>query len=193
MDDIDKLARMEREDDDLEAYWADVRPQKLVEVVRTRGSDLDGMMQLAAEQTIFDLTHDIRKKHDQKPITAEILADIVATGVRTFMVKWREALTNQNLTGLIEIVLEGQQLTAEEMQGFVRALPKSILERIASSAVGSATGTHALMSLEFIRRESGLNYHLGTTGARIWAEFSHPRTKETVRFFLDETFRLPTD
>lgn len=190
---LDELARMEPEDDDLEDYWRDLRPKQLVEVVRTKGSDLDGMLTTAAEKTIFDLAQAVNKKYDQKPVTGEMLADIVGTGIRIFMQKWRDALTNQNLTGLIEIVLEGQHLTPEEMLGFVQALPISILQRIADSAVGSGTGTHGLMSLEFIRRQGGIAYHLGVTNGRIWAEFAHPRTKETVQFFLDETFRLPNE
>lgn len=180
-------------EDDLENYWDDLKPQKLVQVVSTRGSDLEGMLALAAEQTSFDLANMVKKKYVGLEMSPALLADIVSSGVQLFMRKWREALTHQNLTGLIEIVLEGQNLSVDEIRGFVQALPVSILQRIAQSAADSASGTHGLMSLEYLRRTAGVTYILGTQGARIWAEFSHPRTKETVRFFLDEAFSLPND
>ncbi len=189
---LDKIAQMDRhESEELEECWADIRPPRAIEVVSTRGGEIDGLLTVAAEQTIFELTKHIRKKHDHALATNEVLADIVGSGIRIFMLKWREALRSQNLSGLIEIVLEGQQLTVDEMRGFVQSLPTSILQRIASSVTGSATGTHALMSLEYLRRQGDVAYQLGTTGTRIWAEFSHPRTKETVHFYLDETFKLP--
>lgn len=180
-------------DEDLEDYWADLKPPQTVKIVGTRGSDIDGLMDLVAEKTIFDLTQNIRTKYQDRETTPEILAEIVSHGVRVFMKSWREALRHQNLTGLIELVLEGQGLNAEEIQSFVRALPMSLLKRIAQSAVGTGSGTHALMSLEVIRREHGVQYRVGSTGSRVWAEFEHPPSGHTVQFFLDEAFSIPND
>jgi len=178
--------------DDLEECWKELERQPLVEVIRTRGSDIDNMMEVAAEKAIFDLKKYILERHEHKDVAdVGVLSDIVTTGVKMFLKKWQGELRTQNLAGLIEIVLEGQSLSPDELQGFLRALPMSLLTRIAESVVGSATGTHALMSLEYIRRTAGNPYTIGAIGHRIWAEFAHPRTREVVRFFLDEEFKFP--
>lgn len=178
-------------EDDLAAVWDEIRPPSPITVVSARGSDFQSLATVASEQTIFDLAQVIKKKYDQKAVTSEMLADVVTTGVRMFLERWRTLLTDQNLTGLIEIVLEGQHLTASEMQGFVQALPLTLLTKIANSAVGTVSGTHALLSMEIHRRAgSGPEYTMGSEGRKIWVEFVHPGRNEAVRFFTDEAFEV---
>lgn len=186
---LDHLADLE--DDRIDEVWDEVRTRSPITLINPKPSDLDSIAAFASELTLADLAKAINKKYDSRPVTGEMLADVVLMGVQTFLKHWKKALVDQNLTGLVEVVLEGQKLNADEMKGFVRALPMSLLEKIAQSAVGTPTGTHVLMSIELLRRQGKApDYLMGSEGRRVWVEFVHPERQQTVRFFTDETFTL---
>jgi hypothetical protein len=180
---------------DFESFWADLRARRkpasgeTIQIISDRSSNIEGMLNVACEKAAFDLA----KKYEPyrgKAMTTDMLADVVSAGVRVFMEKWHEGLRGHNLAGLIEIVLEGQSLTPDEMVGFVRALPRSLLERISSSALGSATGIHGLMAVEFARRQGEVReYILRPDSGRVLVEFVN-RDNQEVAFYLDETFKL---
>lgn len=180
---------------DFESFWADLRAKKgpvtkdVIQVVGGRTSDVGDMLNIACEKAAFELAKKFRQ-YSGVSMTTDLLAEVVSTGVRIFMEKWHEGLRGHNLAGLIEIVLEGQSLTPDEMRGFVRALPRSLLERISSSALGSATGIHGLMAVEFARRQGEVrDYTLRPESGRIRVEFVNQQGQE-VSFYLDETFKL---
>jgi len=194
------------DDDSLESFWKDLVPirsepppapaEGLIKVVGGKATDLDASLELACAKA----THELAQRfevHRGQPMTTELLAQIISVGVKTFMEKWREGLKGQDLAGLIEIVLEGQSLPLEELRGFVRALPTALLERVARSALGAASGTHGLMAIEHARRAGSLrDYTLGQDSGRLYAEFTHSHTQEgeegnTVRFYLDDEFQIP--
>ena len=191
------------DEDTLESFWQDlhpVRPRGGVDPRQQRKStDLDASLKLACEKATHELTQQFADL-DGQLLTLEILGHVISTGVKIFMAKWREGLKEQDLACLIEIVLEGQSLPLNELQGFVRALPSPLLERIAKSALGrKATGTHGLMALEHAQRTGLLNdYVLGQDSGKLYAEFTHPRSPgepggERIRFYLDDEFEVPQD
>jgi hypothetical protein len=123
------------------------------------------------------------------------LSTLISKTVGVFMEKWYEGMRGQNLAGLIELVLQGQQLSPVELKGFVRALPQALLERIVTSTIG-ATGTygkglHALMAVEIHLRKSAIrDYTLSKEGERLHIEFIDPKRDAIVKFFLDEPLRV---
>ena len=189
---------MSDDGDSLESFWKDLRPvgprptvEGLITVNSGKVTDLDASLELAREKTNHDLAQQFQHYSGQR-LTTEMLAELVAAGVKTFMTSWREGLKNHDLAGLIELVLAGQDLPLDDLRGFVRALPVSLLERVARSAVGGASGVHGLMAIEHARRSGRLReYTLGQDSGRLFAEFGHEGHE--VRFFLDDEFELPED
>jgi len=181
---------------DFEAFWEDLRsPAKepdapdAIQVVGGKSPDLTGLLEKTCEKTAQDLAQRFQSHHGET-MTVKLLADIVTTGVRTFMENWHDGLRRQNLAGLIEFVLEGQSLTPEEMTGFVRALPLSLLQRISESAIGSATGIHGLMAVEYARRRGEVtSYILQSDKDRVVVEFTN-RLDQRASFYLDEEFEM---
>ena len=195
------------EEDPLESFWQDLRPanlaprpldEGLIKVNSGKVTDLDASLEMACAKATQELST-LFARHQGVMMTTELLAEVVATGVRVFMEKWREGLKGSDLAGLIEIVLEGQSLPLEELRGFVRALPTPLLERVAKSALGAASGTHGLMAIEHARRAGTLrNYTLGQDSGKLYAEFTHPQAEgeqegETIRFYLNDEFHVPEE
>ena len=110
-----------------------------------------------AETSKSELAKRLREEFPPgSPLTQENMAHMIALGVKLFMESWLETLKSSDLAGLIELVLEGQDLSPEEVKGFVRALPTSMIDRIVGSALGTASGAHALFALESHRRKGSL-------------------------------------
>lgn len=177
------------DDLELEEFWKDLRPNRIVLVKDS--TDPKGPLLLASELAAHELATRFAKWVGQE-LTAEILAQIVSEGVKTFIEKWSESLKEQNLSGLIEIVLEGQKLTPEELKGFVRALPDSLVERIVGSAVASGTGITALMALEHHHREGTLrtDYAIEQQHGRVVVRFTPTGRSGEITFGLYDEFSL---
>ena len=181
---------MANEELNLEDDWADLRPANNIQLVQNRASDIKGQLLLASEKTAYDLAIKFRKSQGE-PLTVELLAQVISDGLKLFMEKWLECLRGQDLAGLIEIVLEGQKgrLTPAEMRSFIRALPDSLLEKIAQTALDSCTGIHALMGIEAHRRAGGAEYTLETVLGSVVVTTTTPQG--VLTFDLFETFTLP--
>lgn len=178
------------EDLDLEDFWKDIRRQPTLVVVSDHPSDVKSQLLVASEKTAFALAQKFADDHGRS-LTPELLSRIISEGVKVFMEKWFEGLRNQDLSGLIEIVLEGQQhkLTPAEMQGFVRALPDSMITKILATAIGSGTGIHALMALERHRRVRGQEYTIEAISGQVMVRFTQLDRGE-IQFGLYESFNL---
>jgi hypothetical protein len=174
---------------DLEDYWEEIRVRSPIRVITTKGSDLDSQLMIACEKALFDIKAKFQERAGEK-ITHELLSEMVTEGIRALMTNWREGLRGQNLAGLIEIVLEGQDLPPAEMLAFVQALPGTLLQRICESAVGTATGIHGLIAVEWHRRQ-GLVSHMNVEpeGSRVKVAFTDPAGRIS-HFFLDDPFDL---
>ena len=179
-------------DDDLEDYWGEVRPESPIKVIRLdKPSRIEDAMVYASETTAHDLAKECRQFLN-KPITPEILSVIVSKGIRLFMERWVQSLKGQDLAGLIEIVLEGQDLSPVEMRTFVQSLPTRLIQRMAQASIGSGKGTgiHGLIGVEAARRNGQLpDYSIGRdpgSDNRVYVRFQ--REGRNVEFFLDEYF-----
>lgn len=177
-------------EEELEDFWKEIRPQATL--VSNRPSDLKSQLALASEKTGADLTLQY-KKYSGRPVNPDLLAELVAEGVQTFLKHWFDFLHDQDLAGLIELILEGSKarMSPEEMTAFVRALPNSLLQRICASAISSSTGIHALMALEQARRSSNQNYTLSVTPSGIRVDFT-TSGGIPVSFSLYEEFQMET-
>jgi hypothetical protein len=178
--------------DDFEECWDAIRRETPIRLVKNRASDLHEQLEIACAKTAFELAGFV-KQFDHQALDSTVIAKIVAKSTTIFMEKWREGLKGQNLTGLIEIVLESQDLSTTEMKGFLQALPSSLVQRILDSAIGAgdASGVHALIALESTMRVRGIkDYTIGKTDGRISVEFLDPTHSKLVKFFLDEAFSV---
>lgn len=175
-------------EENFEEFWDAVRPTNAIVVVNDKATDLKGQLLLASEKTRYELAQRFQK-FDGEALTTEVLSKIISDGVKTFMEKWFEGLRNQDTSGLIEIVLEGQRLPPAEIQGFVQALPRSLLDRILKSAIASGTGIHALVALEKYRREGRQDYTIETINGQVQVRFTPPGRGE-ITFGLYEQFDL---
>jgi len=183
---------MSEDDLDLEECWDDLRRKSPLLVVRDQPSNLKDALTLVTEKTAWELTQECSDLWG-KSLTPAVLGTLIAKAVRLFMERWYEHLRGQNLAGLIEIILEGQDLSPSQMTAFMKAIPTELVQKIAKSAVGSGTGIHGLMGVEHARRMGQIsNYSIGRdTGSdnRVYVRFK--RGGKDVEFFLDEHFELP--
>lgn len=188
-DDQDHWSKEDREWDELQEAWKAVRPPPIIQVVSNRPSDLLSQLTLVAAETTFELKK-VFKKYDGQSLTSDLLAEVASKGVEVFMRRWFQHLKSHDLAGLIEIVLDGQQLSPNEMKGFLQALPDSLVQRIIDSSVGTVTGVHALMAFESHRRERHItDYTLTKEGERTKIEFFDPIHRVPVSFYLDEAVK----
>lgn len=179
--------------DDIENDWELLKKKSPITIVSDKPSDLQSQLELAGAKTVFELKT-FAKKFENQTFTAGVLAELMTKTVALFMEKWQEGLRGQNLSGLIEIVLEGQNLSPDEMRGFLGALPDSLLQRILDSGIQSKSGTgiHGLIAMErHMRARSIRNYAIAKEFGRVYVEFDDPKHGAKVKFFLDEVFDLP--
>jgi hypothetical protein len=183
-------AKADQEWEDLQEHWKALRPQSSIVLVSGRASDMRSHMEMAAAKAIAKLTKYTNDKHKNAPITGEVLADITVKGVSLFMEEWNNSLKSQNLAGLIELVLEAQDLSPAEMRGFLQALPISLIDRMLKSSIGTVPGVHALVALEkHMRTRLIRDYTLSKEGLRIKVDFIDPVRNLPLSFYLDEAFQ----
>lgn len=173
---------------DLEEFWSALNLGEIPEPIKPHSSFEERL------EKVKDLVqNELKERYKKQPWlpqhswTPEFLSSFIAEGVETFIRTWHEHLRSQDMTGLLSIVLEAQQLDAMEMKGFVKALPQSVLERALRGSVGSqVNGTFALLALEKLRREGRIvtDYVMERRDARIFVTV-YPKN---VAFALDESF-----
>lgn len=183
-------AQAANEWDDLQDYWKEIRPKSTIILVSGRASDMRSHLEMAAAKASAKLAKYTNDKHSHQMITGEVLADVAVQGVALFMEEWNNSLKSQNLAGLIELVLEAQDLSPSEMRGFLQALPLSLIDRMLDSSIGTVPGVHALVALEkHMRTKSIRDYTLSKEGLRIRVDFIDPVRQIPLSFYLDEAFQ----
>lgn len=175
------------EDDDLETYWSELRKdQPKIKLAR---NDLPSIMEMATAKTTTELQEWLRKHPGPLDLPA-----MVAQGVQMFWHHLTTDLKHIDTVGLIEVILSTQGLPAPELKTFVRALPRTLLERIVQSELGaSAGGIHALLSLEVLFRDGRESDYTLTAMPSGGVEVAvQPRNRNVgeLRFRLDESFSL---
>lgn len=183
------------DDNDYEDAWKAIErhpPKSFIreEWLRDQFASISGETSKELVAFIRDFSTKTTGKPDGLPLTSEALSKIVATCVAMFMGKLYQRLKGEELAGLIEIVLEGQNLPPDELKGFVRALPESLLKKIVESVVGTANGVHALMAIELTHRNGNLSedytMHQRSDG-RIYISVPQ-KNNEIVNIYLDDKF-----
>lgn len=182
---------------DFEEDWGDVSSSAKRPPLRlTKRGDVLAALEDACEKAGKDLRADFSEFTGQQ-LTPEMLSAMVSKTVTLFMTHWVKSLQDYNLAGLIEIILDGQGLDPAEMKAFIRAMPRSLIGKICDSEIGTWTGVHALMGVEFAYRSGRLveDYQMGRdpgSADRVFFEF-RPRTApnpedngKSVRLYLDE-------
>ena len=160
--------------EEIEDFWEDIRIRSPIAEVSTKTTE--GQLILAAEKAAFDLKH---KFEDLRGValTPDLLGSIVAEAAKIFMQKWLETLRETDLSGLITIILEGQNLPPADLKGFLRALPETLVDRVASSALPTSTGIQALVALEYHYRHRTNNdlvgdYQIVQESGKIFVRFT---------------------
>jgi hypothetical protein len=184
------------EDNDLESYWAEVRqaPRSITLVTGRVGNVREGL-ELAALKTSHDLSEKF-KASVGKPIDLDFLTSLVADGVGMFLKHWCEDLRHRDTASLVEVVLEGRMLPIDELKAFVRALPKTLLDRVLKEGGFGTTGSgiHALLAVEWhFRERSGRDYELRrdpTDDKLVITAYPSSLNGAAVTFRLDEKFQL---
>lgn len=173
------------EDDDLKNCWDDLGANDLI-VPPAAPWNMETALEEAATRAAAELSNEVAVLGPNPPLTHALLQRLILSGARLFVQHWLGSLQQQDLGGLLGFMVDGLKLPAEELAEFVRALPASVLRKFVSSHVGSAKGTHALLALEWHRRQDGLQYTVfdkdGMVQVRVTSE------KGETTFGLDETF-----
>ena len=174
---------------EFEEYWDFLKDTGLV-LVTNQASDFKSQIEIARVKTAFDL-ETFTKGFLGKELTSEILGTVVSKFVATFLTNWRAGLRDQSILGLIEVILEDDALTPEELKNFLKALPFSLLSRLVDHVSGNATGVHAILAIEMRRRSSQLpDYDIGKESGRFYVEFVDSKTQGLVRVFTDDFFKV---
>lgn len=177
------------DEDDLETYWSELRrdpPQ-----IKLARNDLPGLMEQATAKTAYELQAWLAKRPSRG---GSDVTEMVAHAVHVFWANLTTGLKGIDTVGLIEVILSTQNLPAAELKAFVRALPRTLLERIVQSDLGAtAGGIHALLSLEVLFRDGReADYQLTALpsgGVEVSVQPRNQRVGE-LRFRLDESFSL---
>jgi len=184
------------EDQDLESYWKELRnqPERKIRLAG-KATDFREGLEAARLKASYDIATKFAARAGQ-PVTVELLGEIIAHGIETFMTHWYEDLRKREPATLVEVVLEGQNLRPEELKAFVRALPNTLIERILEvGAMGSTgSGIHALLAVEaHFRANKGRDYELRRDmldNKLIVTAYPARLAGEALTFKLDETFDL---
>lgn len=136
------------------------------------------LVQRSLWDVLNKVTNDLVEDVDDKTLA------LVTWGIQTFIKEWTDNLRNQDTAGLIEIVLERQNLSNSELQGFVQALPLTLLGKISKSGLGGGSGIHALMALEVARRNGQVAYVIRKIGERVRVDATNEQG--AFQFYIDD-------
>lgn len=175
---------------DLESFWNRLRPPR-AEEPRGKVWDLRSALVRAATKADAELTKQF------EGVALASVAKVATASVQCFLEAWYEELRQGDTVSLIGVVLDGKDLTVEELKGFVAALPASLLQRICDFPTPHASGVQALLAVEHLRRQKLAPDYLlrrDPFDDKLMVTFYPPQARgEAVTFKLDETFEGVTD
>ncbi len=176
---------------DFETYWNRLRPPRPAKE-EGKGWDLRAAITRAGTKADAELAKMF--KGDGDP---QLVARVATASVQCFLEAWYEELQQGDTVSLIGVVLEGRDLTVEELKAFVQALPASLLQRICDWPTPIASGLQALLAIENERRKKlAPDYLLSRDplDGKLTVKFFPPQAAgQAVTFKLDESFRGVTD
>lgn len=168
---------------DLDEDWRWLQQQTIKLVT---SSDLVSQLELAKAKAEFDLAQFEKTCHG-KEVTPELFREITNTAISKFLEHWRLGLSDRKILGLIEVILEKQELPLTEVQAFLQAMPLSVLTSLISDVKDTANGVVGILALEVHRRKGKIQgYTLGREGGRLFVDTQHPLG--LIRVFTDDSF-----
>ena len=171
--------------------WADVAP-----ATDTRKSPFERTMEEASRIAVAKL---IKEYPEGLSASPDGVPDLLSRVLATFLDTWYSELRRGDLATLVEHIIAGQDLEPSEVEGFVQALPRSFLEKVAKTSGKKMNGYHLLFSLELHRRDRViLGYSVGEEGGRKYVEFLHNDQRADIeptriREFLDAEWDDPDE
>jgi hypothetical protein len=172
---------------DFESFWNRLRPPRTAETeVRGKGWDLRAAIARAGKKADAQLAE---KFVDLDPA---LVSRVATASVQCFLEAWYDELHHGDTASLIGVVLEGRDLTVEELKAFLTALPATLLQRICDAPSPWASGLQALLAIENERRRRlSPDYLLSRDplDGKLVVTFYPPQAHgAAVVFKLDETF-----
>lgn len=183
-------------DFDLEKFWRRLRPPPTPEEappenVGGKRWDLRGAIMRAARRADAELAESF-KAEDRR-----LVSKVATAAVQLFLEAWYDELRQGDTVSLIGVVMEGRDLTVEELKGFVTALPASLLQRITEFPSPRASGLQALLAIEHERRKGNAPDYLLSRdpldGKLVVTFYPAMAGGRAVTFKLDETFEGVTN
>lgn len=184
-------------DYDLEKFWrrlrGTLRESPFETTVEPKGKtwDLRGAIVRAARRADAELAEAF-KGEDRR-----LVSKVATAAVQVFLEAWYDELRGGDTVSLIGVVLDGRDLTVEELKGFVAALPVSLLERICEFPGPRASGLQALLAIERERRKGNSPDYLLSRdpldGKLVVTFYPTAALGRAIVFKLDETFEGVTD
>jgi hypothetical protein len=179
--------------DSLEEDWAELRPKVEAPVLQTVQGFLETKVVAAIASALVMFRKDLKEVvQGEQGDTSHLERRLGQLVVDRLLYSLREA---NGLNYLIVSVLEAQGLRAEELVGFMHALPRAIIDSILLELpTESAKGFHALMSIEALRRDRKIDDYVilyeadGQLAVTVWP--LEGDNGEEITFRLDETFSL---
>jgi hypothetical protein len=173
---------MPLEDTDLESYWQDIKATARIKPVQGRISNAREGLEIATLKVLHKLGEPSEAQQHLREVIGRVFEE------------WLSSLAGGTSAGMLEVVLQGQNLPFDELRDFVKTLPHTFLERaVAEGALSKrASGVHALLALELLQRTGELSdYSLRQdTDGTLLAEFRPHGGQDTLTFRLDESFDL---
>lgn len=142
------------EEDDFEEAWATIRVRGVdVVIPQAEGPEsvIDRAISRAKEKYLSSPMMTSRTPYDE--VFKHALPELLSTFAKTLFEEQRR----QDSSVLIHLFLEASDVPVEEVKGFVRALPRELIDKIlARISTGPQTGLQALLSLEQLWRDRSL-------------------------------------
>ncbi len=171
-------------------FWRRLRPKPPERDIEpppgAKGWNLRGAITRAARRADAELAEAF-KNEDRR-----LVSKVATAAVQVFLEAWYEELRGGDTVSLIGVVLDGRDLTVEELKAFVAALPASLLQRICDFPGPWAAGLQALLAIEHERRKGNAPDYLlsrdPVDGKLVVTFYPAAAHGQAITFKLDETF-----
>lgn len=143
--------------DELEEYWRDLRIGKVVITPEAEGPEavIDRASAKVEKEMVKLVTRDLAADYRAAP--EKYFVPMLLKCFKLFAHALYEEQSRQDVSLLIQLFLESSSLPAEDAKGFLRALPRGVINRILKELGNSKSGLHALLSIEALWRDRSLD------------------------------------
>lgn len=177
---------------ELEEYWRDLRVGKIAVTPSADGPETVIDRAVAKFQMALpDLLREAQFANNATGLGP--LTNLLTESLRFFALSLYEEQRKQDVSLLIQLFLEGSaNIGAEDLKGFLRALPRSVLDRVLNHTEGSRSGLHALLSLEVLFQDGMLEKDFEVRRdheEKLVVTFYPKEVPEPVSFRLRELFQ----